>query len=365
MKYEIPAISLEHIRRLTTDFGIIHSADISVPDLNSGYTLDDNARAMIAMVRHYQTSSDPKDLELIGIYLDFIMFCQQPDGTFLNYVDRNRQFFDKNGQENLEDSNGRAIWALGELISHNLLLPPDMLEKAGQAIQSSMLKVVKMRSPRAIAFSIKGLYYYDQVRQHNVLKQTIITLADNLVSKYRGVSGPEWKWYEDYLTYANSVLPEAMLLAFLSTGHKLYGEIARQSFDFLMSVIFRNGQIKVVSNQGWHMKTGTAHEFGEQPIDVSYTIMALGRFYDVYKEDNYLDKMEVAFNWFLGKNHLQCIIYNPCTGGCYDGLEQHHVNLNQGAESTVSYLMARLSYEKYFNAQREIPVNITKTLYHS
>jgi hypothetical protein len=91
----------------------------------------------------------------------------------------------------------------------------------------------------------------------------------------------------------------------------------------------------------------TAEKYGEQPIDVAYSVMTLSRFYDELKDEDYLVKMEIAFNWFLGHNRLQQIIYNPCTGGCYDGLEETHANLNQGAESTVSYLMARLTVEKY------------------
>ena len=85
---------------------------------------------------------------------------------------------------------------------------------------------------------------------------------------------------------------------------------------------------------------------GQQPIDVAYTILALSKFQDVFKDEGYLNKMELGFNWFLGNNHLHQIIYNPRTGGCYDGLEKNNVNLNQGAESTISYLLARLAVEK-------------------
>ena len=182
----------------------------------------------------------------------------------------------------------------------------------------------------------------------------ITTLADNLVSKYRGVSDKDWKWFEEYLTYANSLLPEAMLCAWLSTGNELFKSIAKSSFDFLLSIIFHQGNIKVVSNQGWHVKGQAANKFGEQPIDVAYTILALSRFYDTYEDASYLEKMETAFNWFLGKNHQHQIIYNPCTGGCYDGLEEANINLNQGAESTVSYLLARLTVEKYLNPKQKL-----------
>jgi hypothetical protein len=112
-------------------------------------------------------------------------------------------------------------------------------------------------------------------------------------------------------------------------------------------ITFTPAGIKLISNQSWKHKGVSTASFGEQPIDVAYTILALDRFYEVFGEQLYLQKMYTAFAWFLGHNHLHQIIYNPSTGGCYDGLEEHHVNLNQGAESTLSYLLARLTLEKY------------------
>jgi hypothetical protein len=144
-----------------------------------------------------------------------------------------------------------------------------------------------------------------------------------------------------------------MLYASMSSGSLLYRKIAKTSFDFLLSIIFRDNQIKVISNQGWLHKDKSANNFGEQPIDVTYTILALDTFYKSFKSEDYLEKMETAFNWFLGKNHLHQIVYNPITGGCCDGLEEYHVNLNQGAESSVSYLMARLVFEEITNSKVE------------
>jgi len=141
------------------------------------------------------------------------------------------------------------------------------------------------------------------------------------------------------------------LCAWLVTGELLFKEIAKSTFDFLLSMTFRENIIKVISNKNWLHKGEvpvTNVVGGEQPIDVAYTILALSKFYDVFKDDDYLKRMETSFNWFLGRNHLHQVIYNPCTGGCYDGLEENYVNLNQGAESTVSYLMARLTMQKYF-----------------
>ena len=149
------------------------------------------------------------------------------------------------------------------------------------------------------------------------------------------------EWFEGYLTYANSILPEAMLYAWLLTGEDNYKEIANSSLDFLLSHTFNQNGIEVISNKEWFFRGEQTGRFGEQPIDVAYTIMTLSKFYDVFDDDKMYEKMVTAFNWFLGENRLHQIVYNPCTGGCYDGLEERNVNLNQGAESTISYLMAR------------------------
>jgi hypothetical protein len=164
---------------------------------------------------------------------------------------------------------------------------------------------------------------------------------------YKHESSFTWNWFEEYLTYANSILSEAMLNAWILTGKEIYKEIATSTFDFLLATTFNENGIEVISNNKWFVRGQIAARFGEQPIDVAYTIMTLSKFYNAFKEEGYRLKMETAFNWFLGNNRLHQIIYNPCTGGCYDGLEEHQVNLNQGAESTVSYLMARLTIEKY------------------
>ncbi len=159
-------------------------------------------------------------------------------------------------------------------------------------------------------------------------------------------SNPSWLWYESYLTYGNSTIPEDMLCAYLATGEEIYKETAETSFDFLLPKTFYGHQMKVISNQTWMYKDKKMPDYtpgGEQPIDVAYTVLALKRFAEVFKNKGYQEKMKQSFQWFLGKNHLHQIMYNPRTGGCYDGLEEHNVNLNQGAESTVSYLMARLA----------------------
>jgi glycosyltransferase involved in cell wall biosynthesis len=344
--YKIPSINLNHIKNMTTNFGMIQFSKIAQPDKLSGYTLDDNARALISMCQHFEIYEDINDLILIETYFKFIKYCIHPDGKFLNYINEVNQFTSQNSIENLEDSNGRAIWALGYASSLKNLLPKYLTNECEILLESALPHLSKIHSTRAMAFIIKGLYYNNNKK--NV--QLIHTLANRLLQMYKHERTDQWHWYEDYLTYGNSLMPEAMLCAYLTTNKEAFMTIAKESFEFLLSKIFIDGRIKVVSNRGW-LKKGKIKKSingGEQPIDVAYTIMALEKFYFAFNNDDYKRKAIVAFNWFLGENHLNQIVYNPITGGCYDGVEELNVNLNQGAESTISYLMARLSIERIY-----------------
>lgn len=352
LEYRIPEMNLDHLKKMTTEVGMIQFAKINQPDIGSGYTLDDNARAMIAVCMHYELTRDKEDLNSIRTYLDFIRYCQQPDGDFLNYVDEERSFTAQNNETSLSDANGRAVWALGYVISKGALLPKEFIQSAEEMVLRAIPHIETMYSCRSMAFSIKGLYYCNLGKKSAQYSNLIKTLANRLARMYRKESEAKWEWYEGCLTYGNSILPEAMLCAWLATGDPVYKDMARSSFDFLLSMTFSNQGIRAISNKSWMQKGKVAEEYGEQPIDIAYTILALDKFYRVFKEPEYAEKMTIAFNWFLGQNHLHHIIYNPRTGGCYDGLEETHVNLNQGAESTVSYLMARFTMEKYRRLQK-------------
>lgn len=344
--YNLPEINLSHVRKMTTSFGMLQFCKINQPDIHSGYTLDDNARALITSCMCFQKKRDIQSVNNIRKYLEFIKFCQQSDGNFLNYVDKGRNFTDQNKEVNLDDSNGRAFWALGYVLSLSGILPKDICAEASGIFNKSFFHMSQIHSPRAMAFAIKGLFYSRKTVKTKKGLVLMNILANRLLELYQLESSEKWNWFESYLTYANSILPEAMLYAWLTTKEPFYKDIAVSTLDFLISKIFNANGIEVISNRNWLQKGAEPTRFGEQPIDVAYTIMTLRLFYDVFEKEEYREKMEIAFNWFLGYNRLHQIIYNPCTGGCYDGLEDTHVNLNQGAESTLSYLMARLTVEK-------------------
>jgi len=361
-RYRIPPINLEHIKHLTTDRGIIRFSNFDVADIDSGYSMDDNAKALIALSQYYNLTNKPSDLKLINTYLDNIVFCQKSDGSFINYVDKDGSIHIRNNTEKLDDTNGMAIWALGFLLSQDNFNKL-MVDKAEICMQKALTNVENIYLPRAMAFTIKGLYYYNLKKHDKKITAFIKLLADRLLEYFNKVADKNWYWFEDYLTYTNALLPEAMLYAWKATGNISYHIIAKATFDFLLSKIFKDGRIKVISNDGWIHKTKKSQEgYNKQPINVAYTILAIDLFYSELGEPQYLSKLNIAFDWFLGLNHLNQIIYNPATGGCYDSLEKDGVNLNQGAESTTSYLLARMIMVKHYHVEKR---KISKPMYHT
>jgi glycosyltransferase involved in cell wall biosynthesis len=358
LKFNFPPTKLDHIKELTTDFGMLQFSVFSEPDPNSGYTLDDNARALINMITHYKIYQNEDTISLADIYLSFIEGIQRNDGFFDNYKDFKEQLTNQNLEVNLEDANGRALWSLGYVISHKDLLDQDLVLRAEICWEKAFDKIYEINSPRAIAYALKGLFHYYQVHPKDKVRTLIVQLADKLLDLYDINSEEYWCWYEDYMTYVNNVLPEAMMYSYLATEDPKYLKIATITFDFLLSHYFMKGQLKVVSNRGWFKKQNERFFYGEQPIEVSTTIITLDLFYEVTGNVKYKDQLEVAYNWFLGNNHLKQIMYNPENGASYDGLEDKIININQGAESTLCFFKSQLIMEKY----KEKVIHSTKAL---
>ncbi|PWA05051.1 glycosyltransferase [Flavobacterium psychrotolerans] len=360
LRFNSPPIKLDHIEKLTTDFGILQFSKLSEPDPESGYTLDDNARALIDMVIYHTHYHDSKSLKLADTYMEYIEGIQKDDGWFYNYKSFDHQLTKQNLEVNLEDANGRALWSLGTVIANKETLPMWLVLRAEKCWNKAIERIHDITSPRAIAYALKGLFHYYSKYPNEEIKNHIEKLANELLRHYHINSEENWCWYEDYMTYANNVLPEAMLYSYMVTRKPKYKKIALITFDFLLSQYFMKGQLKVISNRGWFKKQNERVFYGEQPIEVSTTIIALDLFYEVTGNSKYKDQLKLAFNWFLGNNHLKQIMYNPENGASYDGLEDKHVNINQGAESTLCFFKAQLIMEKYAEKQK-----FKKTYAHS
>lgn len=334
-----PKINLSHLLKLTDDFGIIQFAKHMTPDIDSGYSLDDNARAIIVCCMHSSISENNNKINPLKTYLDFIEYVQQPDGKLYNFVNYNKKI---NFEKWSEDAHGRAIWSLGFLISTKGI-SLELKNKTEQIFCKALNPIKNIKSPRAVAFIILGLYFYNKARPLPENISRIRESADYLISLYNNNFSDEWQWFESYLTYSNSKLSEALFYSYLAIKDKKYLDVAESSLSFLVSTTFRNGVFSPIGNNGWYLKNRNKPCFAQQPVDTASMVQTLILAYNITKKDSYLGKAISTFQWFLGKNVLNKTVYNESSGGCHDGLEEISVNLNQGAESTISYLMARLS----------------------
>ena len=334
-----PVIKLNHLRTLTDQIGCIQFSKLAIPDNYSGYTVDDNSRALIVSTLHNKLYSSELSKELSRIYLNFLEKVQDDKGKFNDI-----EYESKNLIPSSEDSLGRTLWALGYLISNST--NQEFIEKSKKLFDKAYSLIDEIDSPRAKAFSIIGLCDYYKKYQNEEILSKIKTLIDSLIELYKKEATEEWNWFESYLTYSNSKLPEVLFLAYELTKKEEYLEIAEKSLEFLSRLVFFKDELSPIGQNGWYNRNGKRSFFDQQPIDASSMVQTYLTAYYITKKKEYYDKAVLAFNWFLGKNHLKQMIYNEVTGGCHDGLSKESINLNQGAESTIEYLIARLMLEE-------------------
>lgn len=355
-KDKLLPIKLDYIKNLTDEFGMIQFANHTKPDIHSGYCLDDNARALLGCSLWYQKKKIKSTLNLIEKYLKFLKFTQKDNGKFHNFVSYQRTY---NDISESEDSFGRAIWSLGCLISVDNI--PENLKTEGVKILKKTLRwIPKLHSLRAVSFALIGLTYIAEKISLTLINQKtfeqinkiILELADKLTDAYEAQAeiSPNWNWFEDCFTYSNYKLPEALFKAYDVTKNKKYLKIAETSMDFIMNITFEKTEyFSPIGQDGWYFRNGKRAYFDQQPEDASSAVEALVTAHLSTGKKNYKEKAELTYHWFLGKNHLNQMVYDEATGGCYDGLGKYSLNFNQGAESTLSYFLARLAISKIIN----------------
>ncbi len=337
-RYSVPKIDFKHVNKLTDDFGMIQFSKFNIPDIKSGYTLDDNARALIACVQYYDLFKEETMIESINTYLNFILHVFH-ESKFYNFVDYNKKInFDRWS----EDAHGRALWALGALLSSKNL--PNVISSKAYTLFNKGIEIIEeFRSPRSIAFSIIGLYYCFKSTGKKLEK--ITKLANLLVSYYNRCSKNNWEWFEKSLTYSNSKLSEALFSYYDLTKNENYLEIAEKSLEFLMKHTFIDNIYVPIGENGWFHQNSKRALYDQQPVNTASIVQTLVLAYKLTKKELYLKNAIKAFEWFLGRNTLKQIVYDNTSGGCYDGISKEGINLNQGAESIVTYLLARMELE--------------------
>jgi glycosyltransferase involved in cell wall biosynthesis len=331
----LPELRLDHLLRLTDDTGIIQHATFSVPARESGYCVDDNARALIVALHAGGPSGSSDVKRLISTYLAFLHAAQTREGRFRNQMSYARSFTD--GQES-EDCTGRALWALGTTV--HLSRDEGQLMLARQMFERGLPFATEL-GPRGTALTILGLATF--LTAHPEVEpaaRLLVQLAQRLCQRYREEERPGWRWFEPTLTYDNALLPLALWRAHAVTSDLESRRVAGESLDFLEAMCFRENRLVLIGNAGWHVRGGTRPEADEQPTDAAAFVLAFRGAYLVTRDHRYLQRMREAFAWFLGSNRLDSAVYDSATAGCRDGLGATDPNLNQGAESTISFLLS-------------------------
>lgn len=345
VKKNLPKITLQHIHTLSDDFGIFQFADLTNPDPRYGYTIDDVARALIVVAEYKARGGSENTDVLTDIYVSFIERAATNDGRFNNYFTTLRELdHARNETENLDDATARALWALAT-VAYGPFSSPER-ERARTLFLSMSRELHTSESPRAVAFYIKAFGLWYEAEKNDIARNRVIVCADLLMSWYRHEPTPEWPWFENVLSYSNGLLCEGLLIAYQVTGTMEYFEVAKISLDFLISHSFQDGYCTPIGQKGWFKKGEEKQLFDQQPEEVSALVLALARMWQISGDEMYREKMFSAFEWYLGSNSIGKTMYTAVTGGCYDGFSETHINLNQGAESTISYLLARLAIER-------------------
>jgi glycosyltransferase involved in cell wall biosynthesis len=353
---DMPEPVLAHLRSMTDDTGLFQHAKFMLPDRNHGYCTDDNTRAVLAVVKHYRQYSDPESLDLLNIYLSFVCHAQRSDGTFHNFMTYDRQWIDP---EPAHDALGRALWAFGAIIEHP---PYKELVPIIKELFDRALPHIPTLSARGRAYAVFGMRsYLRQFPGASDVKWHMLQAADFLAHLYVQYADAQWNWFEDTLAYDNAVLPHALFEAYLTTANETFLEIATKTCDFLLEATFTGESFSFVGCNGWYPKGGVKAPFDQQPLEAASTAMMLRGAYEATDNPNYLKMQKKAFGWFLGENDLSIPLYDFRTKGCSDGLEKNGVNLNQGAESMLSFLLALLTLIESYGPTREAPMGDNPT----
>ena len=335
----MPLFSLSHINRLTDDTGIIQHANYGIPNLKEGYCLDDNARALLMVLMAYRQMKDNRALELLPIYLSYIHFMQNGDGTFRNFMSFNRNFLDKVGSE---DSFGRTIWALGYLLNN---APNDAYYQTGKQIFfNASPNFEKLKSIRSIANTMLGISHYLKSNPFDdSMTERLRNLAQILIKHYEENESPDWKWFESLLAYDNGILPLALLHSAEILNDDKIERTALESMDFLTKHTLNENYLSIIGNEKWYRKEGERSVFAQQPIDAMAMVLMYHQAFQLTKDKEYINKLYTSYLWFLGENDLRMSLYDFETKGCCDGFESYGVNRNQGAESSLAYLISHLT----------------------
>ena len=352
----LPDLKLDHVSALTDDAGMLQHAIFTVPNRGEGHTTDDNARALILTVMLEQSPEGQKEktnslvADFSARYLSFLEHAfNAANGRFRNFLGYDRKWNELIGSE---DCHGRALWSLGTVLGRSE--NQGLKGAAGRLFEFSLPAAVEFHSPRASAYTILGIQEYLRSFPGDRDAQKIRSvLSGRLLDLYDSIRRSDWKWYENVLAYGNARLPQAMLLVGSACADDRMVSAGIETLNWLTETqrCETNGHFVPIGSQGFYRQGGEKARFDQQPLEAAGAVSACLEAYRVMGDNRWRNEAWSAFNWFLGENDLQLPLYDSVTGGCRDGLHPERVNENQGAESTLSFLIALLEMRSLQNSE--------------
>jgi len=343
---QLPELKLDHFNQMTDDTGMLQHAIFTIPNRAEGYTTDDNARALMLAAALEQLDADHHGKALTSTnsstrYLSFLEHAFNPaKGRFKNFLGYDRRWNEPVGSE---DCHGRALWALGTVLG--ISEDRGLRGAAGRLFELSLPAVVEFSSPRAWAYSLLGIQEYLSSFPGDRDAQRVRSgLSRRLLEMYESIQRPDWKWFENVLAYGNARLPQSLLVAGAACSDDRMICAGLESLDWLSNIQHceTNGHFVPIGSEGFYRKDAEKARFDQQPLEAAGAVSACLQAFRVTGDSCWRSEAWSAFNWFLGDNDLQLPLYDSATGGCRDGLHPDRANENQGAESTLSFLMALL-----------------------
>jgi glycosyltransferase involved in cell wall biosynthesis len=352
----IPELKFDHLLALTDDTGMLQHAKSKISNRNYGYCTDDNARALIVAVRSRQISQvDASPLDgLFDRCLAFLLHAyNQKYRHFRNFMSYDRKWLESTGSD---DSHGRALWALGNIVS--LGQESSHLPLTSNLFMEALETAGTFQSPRSIAFTLLGIHAYLKTFPGDTKARRISKLlAGNLYEEFTSNASTDWPWLEEQLAYANAKLPHVLILAGDSLHREDMTQMGLEALGWLLDIQTEEGHLVPIGNQDWYKRGGRKSRFDQQPLEANALIEACIAAYHVTNDKYWLDYAVTCFNWFLGYNDLNIPLYDAVSGGCRDGLQSNGVNQNEGAESTLAWLLSLTSIRERSNDEILQPVN--------
>ena len=346
-KFELPDIKLDHLKAFTDDTGILQHANHTIPDRTHGYCTDDNARALqaAAMGQRY-LPIDGRSLDaLSGHYLGFLLYAyNEKIGRFRNFMTYSRQWMEEIGSE---DAHGRALWCLGKAVA--FLENPGHLAMSTTLFNRALPAAEDFHSPRAVAFSLVGMHaYLDKFSGDSDVRRIRKVLADRLFDQFASLATEHWPWLENALNYANGKLPHALLLSGQGMQRSDMIDMGLKTLQWLLSIQTEDKHFVPIGSNGWYPQGGPRARFDQQPVEAHAMVDACVEAYRMTRDHTWIEHAVMCFNWFLGQNDLNMPLYDPKTGGCRDGLMADGINQNQGAESSLAWLLSLMTLQKLY-----------------